>query len=166
MYPKCIVYDTNVPCAIQTYRMYFLRRHLEDTCVSRVSRMYPTLYCVYGTGYMTIPPTILNNTVVTTYSTCILRIVRQDTRVSRVYCSCILGQVRNTSTIHCRYIRYICIIHVCTSTHPRYRTIHTYVLHTPMIHVYRLEIHVSDVYLSVSVSRYTQIRIESKLRHF
>ena len=104
---RCIL---KVSCTIQTYRMYFLRRHLEDTCVSRVSRMYPTLYCVYGTGYMTIPPTILNNTVVTTYSTCILRIVRQDTRVSHVYCSCILGQVRNTSMIHYRYIRYTCIV--------------------------------------------------------
>ena len=80
--------------------------------------------------------------------------------------TCILWSRCGYIRIQCRYIRYICIIHVCTSTHPRYRTIHTYVLHTPMIHVYRLEIHVSDVYRSVSVSRYTQIRIESKLRHF
>ena len=64
------------------------------------------------------------------------------------------------------YDTYESYMYAPPPTHDTDTERYTYILHTQMIHVYRWEIHVSDVYQSVSVSRYTQIRIESKVRHF
>ena len=117
MYPKCIVYDTNVSYTIQTYRMYFLRRHLEDTCVSRVSRMYRILHCIVCMEQDTWQYLLRYFTI---------QLLQRILRVSYV----LSGRIHMYRT---------CIAHVSWAKsviRPRYIRIHT-------IHMYRLKIHVS-----------------------